>query len=380
MRRGSPSTSVLRAQVADVHVEVLASRARSRSPRCARRCVAWASTTPALRTSSSSRSNSVLVSSISRSPAPAAAERRRARGRPPGLVAPRRSTLVRRRSAREARQQLVERERLHQVVVGAGVEARHPVGDLGARREHEDGDPHPRGPETPAHGEPVDVRHHHVEESRSTPVAARRRRARPRRRPRPRPRSPRARGHGSDSRTLRSSSARTRCAVAMETFLVDGCETPVRRPPGILIELLPSCPGPLTSPGQPRPCRSAPMSGRGAVPSEPPPTRSPDVGADRAHARHPSHRDARDLHRRCRRSPAAAHHHLEHGHPGRPAGPALRPSPRPAAPRSAATSRWASPSRPSSSADSSGPFLRRRGWRNAGWRAATPGSARAAGQ
>ena len=46
----------------------------------------------------------------------------------------------------QARAQLVERERLHEVVVGAGVEAGHAVGHLVAGGEHEDGHLRRRGP------------------------------------------------------------------------------------------------------------------------------------------------------------------------------------------------------------------------------------------
>ena len=69
----------------------------------------------------------------------------------------------------EPGQQLLERERLGQVVVGPGVEPGDPVRDGVARGEHEDrqlvaGLAHP-----PAHLEPVQPGHHHVEHHRVGP-------------------------------------------------------------------------------------------------------------------------------------------------------------------------------------------------------------------
>ena len=63
----------------------------------------------------------------------------------------------------QAREQLVERERLRQVVVGACVEAGDAVGHFATRGEHEDRDRVLGGAELPADVEPVGRRHHHVE-------------------------------------------------------------------------------------------------------------------------------------------------------------------------------------------------------------------------
>ena len=63
-------------------------------------------------------------------------------------------------------EQLVELERLGQVVVGAGIEPGDTIGRLGARREHQDRQAVALGTQHPAHREPVDVGHHHVEDRR----------------------------------------------------------------------------------------------------------------------------------------------------------------------------------------------------------------------
>jgi hypothetical protein len=62
-----------------------------------------------------------------------------------------------------ARVQLVERERLDEVVVGAGVEPRDAVADLVARGQHEDRRAVAAGAQAAADGEPVDARHADVE-------------------------------------------------------------------------------------------------------------------------------------------------------------------------------------------------------------------------
>ena len=62
-----------------------------------------------------------------------------------------------------AREQLGERERLDDVVVGAGIEPRDAVGDLVARRQHQHRQAAAAPPEPPADLEAVDVRHQHVE-------------------------------------------------------------------------------------------------------------------------------------------------------------------------------------------------------------------------
>ena len=64
----------------------------------------------------------------------------------------------------EPGEQLVERERLGEVVVGAGIQARDAVGDLVAGRQHEDRGAALARPQPPAHGEAVEDRHHDVED------------------------------------------------------------------------------------------------------------------------------------------------------------------------------------------------------------------------
>jgi hypothetical protein len=72
----------------------------------------------------------------------------------------------------QARQQLGERERLGQVVVGAGVEPRDPVGHRVARRKHEDGAPSTGLAQPPADLEAVDVWQHQVQDDRVVRVLA----------------------------------------------------------------------------------------------------------------------------------------------------------------------------------------------------------------
>ena len=84
-------------------------------------------------------------------------------------------------------QQLLEGERLDQVVVGAGVEAGHAVGDRVAGGEHQDRHVVAVGAQSPARLEAADPRHHHVEHERVGPLGAQpverlARRPRPRRR------------------------------------------------------------------------------------------------------------------------------------------------------------------------------------------------------
>ena len=69
-------------------------------------------------------------------------------------------------------QQLVERERLDDVVVGARVEAGDPVGDLVARGQHQDGQRVAGPAKAPAGLEPVQPRHRDVEDDRVDAVAA----------------------------------------------------------------------------------------------------------------------------------------------------------------------------------------------------------------
>ena len=63
----------------------------------------------------------------------------------------------------EAREELPGGDGLREVVVGAELEAHHPVGLVAAGREHEDGDVAPRA-DAAAHLEAVEAGHHHVEE------------------------------------------------------------------------------------------------------------------------------------------------------------------------------------------------------------------------
>jgi hypothetical protein len=65
--------------------------------------------------------------------------------------------------APQPRQQLGERERLREVVVGAAVEAGHPVGDGVARGEHEHRRARPAGAQLAAHVEPPAPGEAHVE-------------------------------------------------------------------------------------------------------------------------------------------------------------------------------------------------------------------------
>jgi hypothetical protein len=75
-----------------------------------------------------------------------------------------------RRAAGERAQpceQLVERERLDEVVVGAAVEPGDPVRDRVARGQHQHRRPDACGAQPPARLEAVDARQHHVEHDRA---------------------------------------------------------------------------------------------------------------------------------------------------------------------------------------------------------------------
>ena len=65
-----------------------------------------------------------------------------------------------------ARGQLDDRERLHEVVVGARVEAGHAVVDAVTRREHQDRRRDALRPQPAGDGEPVHPGHRHIEDDR----------------------------------------------------------------------------------------------------------------------------------------------------------------------------------------------------------------------
>ena len=65
-----------------------------------------------------------------------------------------------------AREQLLQRERLHHVVVGARVESVHAVGDRVARRQHQHRGSVVALAQHPADLEAVELRHQHVEHDR----------------------------------------------------------------------------------------------------------------------------------------------------------------------------------------------------------------------
>ena len=68
-------------------------------------------------------------------------------------------------------QQFLERERLGQVVVGAGIEAGHPLGHRVARGQHQDRQVVAGAAELTADFEAVQPRHHHVEHQGVRPIA-----------------------------------------------------------------------------------------------------------------------------------------------------------------------------------------------------------------
>ena len=134
-----------------------------------------------------------------------ALHRRRARQAP----APRNSAS--RRAAK-----LVDGERLDEVVVGAGLEARHTLDDLRqARRQHADRHAVPAPAQRPRHGDPVEVGQPDVEHDRVGRATRRAAQARRRRRPPRRPRSPHgARATIADRTAGSSSTTRTRVVMA----------------------------------------------------------------------------------------------------------------------------------------------------------------------
>ena len=169
------------------------------------------STCRGLRRNSSSRANSVRVSSIS-----VAVSSHLARSRielevgEAQHVASSRSA-VRRSSARSRARSSASAKGFGEVVVRAGVQAGDPAVDLGARGEHEHRNRVSGAPQAPADLEPVDARHEHVEDRRRR--AGRRLESRERlaRRPRrARPRTPRARARAAAIRALRARRRRRR--------------------------------------------------------------------------------------------------------------------------------------------------------------------------
>ena len=60
-------------------------------------------------------------------------------------------------------EQLAERERLHHVVICAGVETSHSIGHLVPRGQHQDREGAVAVAQLAAHGQAVDIGHHHVE-------------------------------------------------------------------------------------------------------------------------------------------------------------------------------------------------------------------------
>src|SRR5436309_2832690 len=73
----------------------------------------------------------------------------------------------------DSREQLVEGERLHEVVVGAGVEPVDAIAHGRARREHQDRDLIARGAETPADLDAVESGQTKIEDDRVVRVAHR---------------------------------------------------------------------------------------------------------------------------------------------------------------------------------------------------------------
>ena len=112
------------------------------------------------------------------------------------------------RERAQPRQQLVERERLGEIVVGAGVEPVDAVGHLRPRGEHQHGRPDAVRAQAAADVEPVEVGEHRVEHDRV--VLRRRPRAPARRRPSSRHVDREARRASARAAAPRPSSARLR--------------------------------------------------------------------------------------------------------------------------------------------------------------------------
>ena len=150
------------------------------------------------------------------------AGRDRARDRPPCRIAGR-GSAPRRISAADPREQLLERERLREVVVGTHVEAANPILDGVARREHQHGRP-AAGLDgavgTPRSRRPSAGTEHDIEDDRVVRVLpARTRSPLPRRRRRP-PRTLAPRGPAGSSEPSSRSPPPPRCACAI-TFRLE---------------------------------------------------------------------------------------------------------------------------------------------------------------
>ena len=86
-----------------------------------------------------------------------------------GVVQDRRRRRGTSQQRAHAREQLRIRERLDQVVVGAGIETTHPVGRAATGGQHQNGQAAVRA-QLPAHLQPVDAGHHQVEHHQVGPV------------------------------------------------------------------------------------------------------------------------------------------------------------------------------------------------------------------
>ena len=170
-------------QVGDVAVDRRSSRLRLRRPTPARAPARASRPAARFRSSSSSRSASRGLSSSSRSARRAVRALTSSTRSPWAISSPGASSPAEQRS--HAGEQLVARERLHEVVVGAGVEARDAVVDRVARGQHQD-----RKPRAPVRARRATPR------ARRGPASRRRARSGPGRAarspPAPRPRPPTA--------------------------------------------------------------------------------------------------------------------------------------------------------------------------------------------
>ena len=70
----------------------------------------------------------------------------------------------------QSRKQFLQRERLGQVVISPGVQARHPLGYRVAGGQNQDRQVIPGAAQLAAHLQPVQPRHHHIEHHRVGPL------------------------------------------------------------------------------------------------------------------------------------------------------------------------------------------------------------------